>query len=379
MYAYQKTNRYFCQTADEIEELAARELEALGAVEVNPVYRGLFFSADAATLYAIVYQARLVSRVLAPLITFDCHSPKYLHKVATGLEWRDFLDLQTTFAVSANVAESAINHSQYAALCVKDAIVDQFRELTGDRPNVDAHNPDVQFHLHIHKNVATLYFDLGGGSLHRRGYRLETVEAPMQEILAAAIIAYSEWDGATPLVDPMCGSGTLLCEALMSYCRIPAGYLRAHFGFERLPDFEPAVWQAVRKQAKSAIRPLARGLIAGSDIDPAAIKAAQANLGRLPGGANVELRLSGFQELDGLENRTIVTNPPYGLRLGREDQIGQFITDFGDFLKQRCKGSTAYVYLGQRELLKCIGLRSKYKKPLKNGQLDGRLARFDLY
>ncbi len=379
MYAYQKTNRYFCQTADGLEELAARELEELGAAEVNPVYRGLFFSAEPATLYGIVYQARLVSRVLAPLLTFDCHSPKYLHKTAASIEWQDFMDLDTTFAVSAGVAESAINHSQYAALCLKDAIVDSFRDRTGRRPNVDARNPAVQFHLHIHKNVATIHLDLGGGSLHRRGYRVATVEAPMQEILAAAIIAYSQWDGERPLYDPMCGSGTLLCEALMHYCRVPAGYLRQSFGFERLPDFEPEAWQALRRNVDAAIRPLAKGLIAGSDIDAQAVKAARANLSRLPGGSQVALEVTGFQDLNELEDRTIVTNPPYGLRLGRADQIGPFVTEFGDFLKQRCKGSTAYVYFGKRELLKLVGLRSKWKKPLKNGQLDGRLARFDLY
>jgi putative N6-adenine-specific DNA methylase len=177
----------------------------------------------------------------------------------------------------------------------------------------------------------------------------------------------------------MCGSGSLLAEALMRCCRIPAGYLRERFDFERLPDFEPATWRSVRQSADQAIRPLEKGLIAGSDIDAQAIRAARANLKRLPGGDQVALEVRSFQDLNGLENRTIVTNPPYGLRLGRADQIGPFVTEFGDFLKQRCKGSTAYVYFGKRELLKQVGLRSKWKKPLKNGQLDGRLARFDLY
>ena len=379
MYAYQKTNRYFCQTAEGLEELAAAELEELGATEVNPVFRGLFFSAEPAELYGIVYRARLASRLLAPLISFDCHSPKYLHKTAGSLDWSDFMNLDTTFAVSAGVAESAINHSQYAALCLKDAIVDQFRDRTGERPSVDVRNPEVQFHLYIHKNVATIYLDLGSGSLHRRGYRVETVEAPMQELLAAAIVRLSEWDGERCIYDPMCGSGTILCEALMSHCRIPAGYLRQRFGFERLPDFDPKVWRAVKQAADSAIRPLQKGLIAGSDIDPQAIAATKTNLKRLPGGENVELKACGFQQLPGLNDCTIATNPPYGLRLGHQDQIGAFITEFGDFMKQRCKGSTAYVYLGKRELLKQVGLRSKWKKPLMNGQLDGRLARFDLY
>ncbi len=379
MYVYQKTKRYFAQVADNLEELARDEICELGGLDVKATYRGVFFTAEDRDLYRIVYCTRLITRILAPLLSFDCHNTKYLYRMARQIDWTDFMDLQTTFAVSANVGNSKIRHSKYASLCVKDAIVDSFRDATGDRPNVETVEPDVQFNLHILENRATIYVDVSGGSLHRRGYRVSQVEAPMQEILAAAVIAQSGWTGERPLIDPMCGSGTLLAEALMKYCRIPSGYLRERWGFETLPGYDEWVWQAVRREVKDAIRPLPEGLISGSDYDSRAIAAARANLKLLPSGDKVALKQIRFQDIKGIENSTIVVNPPYGMRIGRREQINEFIREFGDFLKQRCKGCEAYVYLGKRELLKEVGLRTSFKRALKNGQLDGRLAKYELF
>ncbi len=379
MYLYQQNCRFFAQIAGGTEELGAEELAELGARDVATAYRGLYFDADPATLYRVNYCARLPTRVLAPLVSFQCHNPDYLYRRACDVNWADFMTVDQTFAVFANVANSKIRHSKYAALRVKDAIVDTFRQRLGKRPSVDTRAPHLWVNLHIENNDATISLGASGGSLHRRGYRSAAGEAPLQETVAAAIIRLTGWNGERPFYDPMCGAGTLLAEALMHYCRIPAGYLRDHFGFEALPDFDPALWKQVKGEADAALRLLPPGLIAGSDVDRNAVAAARQNLAALPGGENVALAVRDFRKLDSLENVTLASNPPYGLRMGRENRMGGFYKMLGDFLKQRCTGSTAYLYVGDRALLKHVGLRTTWKKPLVNGALDGRLAKYDLY
>ena len=379
MFTYQKTQRYFAQTADGVTDLACQELAALGAEEIAPAFRGLYFNADHQALYRINLQSRLCTRVTAPLILFDCHSTQYLQQTAAKLPWHLLLNEEQTFAITATVVNSKINHSQYAALCLKDVIVDYFRERTGQRPSIDRRNPDLWLDLHIDKNKATISLDTSGGSLHRRGYRLESVEAPMQETLAAAIIRLTEWDGERPLIDPMCGSGTLLGEALLSYCRIPPAFLRQRFGFMALPDFEPELWQAVKAAALAEGRPLPPGLIRGGDIEARAIASARSNLEALPGGEAVALSIRPFQAIEAIAQSTIVCNPPYGIRLKNQEGAAALLKEFGDFLKHRCTGSTAYLYLGKRELLKAVGLHPSWKKPLKSGGLDGVLAKYELY
>ncbi|MFZ5519318.1 MAG: THUMP domain-containing class I SAM-dependent RNA methyltransferase [Candidatus Zhuqueibacterota bacterium] len=379
MFEYQKTNGYFAQVTSGMEDLAVDELSRLGAERLKSAFRGLYFEADKATLYRINYESRFLTNILAPLNKFNCHDTKYLYRKARAIEWDSLISVDQTFAIHANVANSKITHSQYAGLCVKDAIVDFFRDKTGRRPNVERNVPDAWINLHIDMDFATISFETSGGSLHRRGYRKEAVEAPMQETVAAAIIQFTEWDGAAPLVDPFCGSGTLLCEALMAYCRIPAGFLRKKFGFQSLPDFDEQVWQSVKTAADSNIRELPAGLISGSDILPSAVAVARVNLASLPGGKNVEITVSDFQSLPDLDTHVIVCNPPYGIRMGNPHASQKIYKSFGDFLKQRCRNSTAYVYFGDRSLIPAIGLKPTFKRPLRNAGLDGRLVKIDLY
>ncbi len=379
MYQFQQTNRYFAQIAGGLEETGVLELAELGATDITPSYRGMYFNANAAALYRINYRTRLVTRVLAPLLTFDCHSDKYLYQTARDINWADFMAPDSTFAVFATVANSKINHSKFAALRLKDAIVDQFRDATGKRPSIDTRNPDVWLNLRIKNDQAVISLDTSGGSLHRRGYRTASVEAPMQETVAAAAIRFSGWDGETPLVDPMCGSGTLLCEALMLHARIPAGYLRSSFGFERLPDFDLSVWQSEKSIADQEIRSPGDGLITGSDIDPEAVVATRKNLRALPGGDAIRTRQADFRKLEPINGATIICNPPYGLRMDRGEDMAAFYKSLGDFLKQRCTDSTAYIYFGKREWIKKLGLRTTWKKPLVNGALDGRLVKVEVY
>ncbi len=377
--AYQENGRYFALAAGKLERLAAEELQELGVQRTHDGYRGVFFEADPATLYRVNYESRLLTRVLAPLTEFQCHSDRYLYTQAQKIDWSKLLTLETTFAVFATVSNSKVSHSQFAARRLKDAIVDQFREATGQRPSVRTPDPDVWLNLHIHANYATISFDTSGGSLHRRGYRTESVQAPMQETVAAAALRYSGWDAAEPLLDPMCGSGTLLAEALMKAGRVPAGYLRGRFGFEHLPDFDQAAWEKVRDAADAKMREVPEGLIRGSDVDAGAVEAARNNLARLPYGERVSLARSDFRAIDSVDAGIILTNPPYGLRLGTSDSAGALMRELGDWFKQSCQGRTAYVYAGKPEMLKSVGLRTTWKKALVNGALEGRLARYDMY
>jgi putative N6-adenine-specific DNA methylase len=378
-YLYQADEPFFAQVPDGGEEVATEELAGLGATDVRAGYRGLYFRAQRAPLYRIVYGAHTISRVLCPLARFHCHSPEYLYQRTQSIDWTSLFTTRRTFAVFATVANSAIRHSQYAALTVKDAIVDQFREKTGERPNIEPLNPDLWINLYLHANRATISLDLSGGAMHRRGYRVESTEAPMQETVVAVMLAMTGWDGSTPLVDPMCGSGTILCEALMRYCRIPAAFLRPRQGLRFLPDYDAAVWDEVKAAADSAIRPVPEGLIRGSDASRDAVRAARINLGKLPGGRGVSVEARRFEQIERINGATIVTNPPYGMRIGKRDAMPAFVRGFGDFLKQRCAGSTAYVYFGDRDLIKSVGLRSAFKKPLANGGLDGRLVKLEMF
>jgi len=378
-YTYQSTQNYFAQVGEGLETLAQEELLELGANHVKLAYRGMYFKAEAKALYKITYMSRFIQKIIATLEFFDCHSTNYLYQRASAIEWSDFLTPDTTFAIFSNVSNSHIRHSKYAALCVKDAIADYFTKRFDKRPNVDTENPDVWFSLFLHSNRAVIGLEVSGGSLHKRGYRAVGHEAPMQETIAAAIIKQAEWDGERPLIDPMCGSGTLLCEALMRYCRIPSGYLRPIFGFEFLPDFDTDLWKQVKKSCNEAIRPLPDDLISGSDVSIKAIEAASANLLCLPHGDKVKLRAVDFRHVKDVKNTTIVSNPPYGLRLQKKEGMALFTKELGDFLKQQCTGSSAYLYFGDRQWIKSIGLKTAWKRPLASGGLDGRLVKLDLY
>ncbi len=378
-YSYQDDSTYFAQVAEDLQELAEQELATLGATDLRPGFRGLYFTASLRTIYSINLHARLVNRVLAPIKFFNCHSDKYLYQQALKIEWADFLTPDHTFAVFANVSNSAIRHSKFAALRLKDAIADYFRTQFGVRPSVDTREPDLWVNLHIARNRATISLDTSGGSLHRRGYRVSAVEAPMVETLAAAIIKQSGWDGSQPMYDPFCGSGTLLCEGYIHASNQPAAMLRKKFGFERLPDFDKSLWREVRGESLKNKVPLKRGIISGSDISLAAVEAARTNCSAIDADRAIEIKQKDIFDVQKIEGQAIFCNPPYGIRMRKGEDLSLFYKRFGDFLKQRCCGSSAYIYFGERKYLKNIGLRSSWKVPLSNGGLDGRLAKFELY
>lgn len=378
-FKYQKESRYFAQIADSLSKEGAKELETLGATQIEPAHSGIYFNAEKSIFYKINYKTRLISRVLAPLESFPCPDSDTLYKRAKKIKWEILMNLRTTFSIVSNVSESNIDHSQFAGLRLKDAIADYFRERTGKRPNVDTLNPDLIINLHIRENMADISIDASGGALHKRGYREESVSAPMQETVAAALIKFSQWDGSVPLYDPMCGSGTLLCEALMKQCNVPAGVFREKFGFQMLPDYNPDMWQQIKKEADAGIRELAPNLISGSDIAESSVDAAKTNLMGLHHGGRVVVRQMDFQEIPAIEKSVIVANPPYGIRIGHDQDLKLFHNNLGDFLKQRCQGSEAYIYFGDPEYIKHMGLKASWKIPIKAGGLDGRLVKYELY
>ncbi|MCF7919261.1 MAG: class I SAM-dependent RNA methyltransferase [Candidatus Cloacimonetes bacterium] len=375
---YQKNSKYFAQVAGSLEPIAALELQELGAADIQTTYRGISFSADEATLYRILYQTRICSRILAPLISFQCHSEKYLHKSAMQIDWTQFLDLKEKFAINSNVSNSKISNSMYAGQVLKDAICDVFREKFDARPDFDAKEADVRFNLHISENWANISIDLGGEPLHKRGYRKETVKAPLQETLAAAIIRLTLWNGEQMLYDPFCGSGTILTEAIMHYCRIPAGFLRKEWGIFRMPGFNKELWDKLKAAADNNIRDLPEGLLAGSDIAGVCVHASIGNCNTFSQGRNVVIKRLDYREIDELENMVIATNPPFGKRL-YEGEAEKILKELGDFLKQKCQGSRAYVLVGSKELAFALRLRYKMNKLLKNGDIESRLLRIDLY
>ena len=379
MADYQKNNVYFAQIADGLETLGCAELAELGAVNLRPIRRGIYFQADPAAVYRINYCTRLCTRVLAPIKSFACPDAAAIYRAARSIDWTRFFILDQTFAVFASTAGSTVPHSQFAGLKLKDAVADQFRERFGRRPDVDPRGPDLWINLHVEKDKGTISVDTSGGSLHRRGYRIRSGDAPMQETVAAAMVRLSGWDGRMPLADPMCGSGTLIIEAAMAYCHIPAGHLRNGFGFQRLPDFDPMLWTTVKAEADSQMRKLPDRLLYASDLDPLAVSAIRANCKMFPSLRKINALRMDFSLINGLENQIILCNPPYGIRMHGQDNLDDFYRQLGDFLKQRCKGSEAYIYFGNREMIKRIGLKPAWKKPLNNGGLDGRLVKYELY
>ena len=378
MYQYQNSG-YFAQAPGMMEELCEQELLELGATDTRTAYRGVYFNADKTSLYGINYTSRLLSRVLAPLVTFHCRSTNALMKTAEKIRWEQFFYFDKTFAITSTVVKSQITNSLYASQVLKDGIADYFRLKFGKRPNVETVNPDVRFNLHIEKDTAVISLDTSGESLHKRGYRLLAGEAPMQETLAAAVIRLSKWDGDNPLWDCMCGSGTILCEALMHYCRIPAQKLRKKFGFFYLPDFELKLWEKLKDELDKKIRTLPKGLIIGSDKSQRIVDVAKSNLSRLPFDDAVDLSCHPFQHVRQFENGTLITNPPYGIRLGEIEEVRGLYKELGDFLKTKCTGTSAFIYTGNPELRKSIGLKTSKRIPLVNGKLEGVLLQIDSY
>jgi len=383
-FEFQKNHKYFAQVAGSVEKHAADELRALGAEVVSVISRGLRFTCNTETLYHVIYCSRLVQRILAPLFSFQCHSEKYLyHTVRNNCDWTSLIKLDQCFSIITNVMSSKINNSLYAGQVMKDAICDQFKQIYQRRPNFQPRDGDVVLSLYINDNWATIAFDLTGTSMHKRGYRTAGHDAPLQETLAATVIRLTDWvknkpAQNLPLYDIMCGSGTLLAEALMQVCCIPAGYLRNYAYLWNTPYFQEQTWLSMKKKVDSQIIPLVPDSIMGSDLSPECVEITRQNLKKIPFGEKIKVSVSPFQELPKIPQRVIVTNPPYGIRIGVKNNIPKLYQELGDFLKQKCPQSEAYILCGKAELVPELRLRAHWKKSLKNGDLETKLVKIKI-
>jgi putative N6-adenine-specific DNA methylase len=361
------------------EEITASELERLGIQETVVAKGGVSFTTDRAGLYRANLWLRTTSRVLVKLAEFPCAVPDELYHGVHAIAWQDLITPTMTLAVDCSLRDSALTHSGFVALKTKDAIVDRIREACGTRPNVDTASPDVRVNVHLLKNQCTVSLDSSGDPLDRRGYRLERTEAPLRETLAAAVIAQTGWDGSIPLVDPMCGSGTIPIEAALMAGRVAPG-LRRSFGFQRWLDFDARLWDRLVKEAENGIRKVPVGLITGYDQDSRALVLAARNSAKAGFEGQVHFFHAALEEFkpEG-ETGVVIINPPYGKRLGEEDDLRELYCRIGDIMKQRCRGWTGYVLTGNLELAKYIGLKASRRFVFFNGAIECRLLRYELY
>lgn len=361
------------------EEITASELEALGIADARPGKGGVAFVTNRAGLYQANLWLRTASRVLVQLAVFPCKGPDELYAGVFSIDWSELITPMMTLAVDCSLRDSALTHSGFVALKTKDAVVDRIREACGSRPNVDTASPDVRINVHLHKNVCTVSLDSSGDSLDRRGYRIERNEAPLRETLAAAVVALTGWDGSVPLADPMCGSGTIPAEAALLAARMPPGLQRS-FGFQRWLDFDSRLWGRLVKEAEDGIRKVPVGLITGYDQDSRALLLAARNIVKAGLEGQVHFFHAALQEFQPVGDKgVVIINPPYGMRMGEEDDLRELYCQIGDVMKKRCQGWTGYVLTGNLELAKYIGLKASRRYVLFNGPIECRLLKYELY
>ncbi len=376
---------YFATVAPGLEQIAAGELEALGARDVRPESAGVRFAGDRALLYRTNLCGRTLFRVLLPLREFPCRDAAQLYQQIYAVEWENYLSPAQTLAVRCTGSNARLNHTHYSALQVKNAIVDRQLEVCGERSSVDPKQPDIALDLYIWRDRATISLDSSGGSLHRRGYRPAVGAAPLKETLAAALVAMTEWEPGLAFYDPLCGSGTLVLEAGLRAFNIAPGLYRDSFGFERWPDFDAELWQqtiarARASQQTSSPQSEASAPIAGSDRNPDVIAQARDNAKDCNLDGRVRFTCQELAEVEAPADRgVLICNPPYGKRLGNARELGALYKQLGDIFKQKFKGWTAYILTGSKELGKCVGLRCSRRTPISNGALPCTLMRYELY
>lgn len=371
---------YFATVAPGLERIAASELTALGALDVQPESAGVRFHGDRALLYRANLCGRTLFRVLQPLREFPCTSADQLYQQIHRIEWETYFSPQHTLAVRCTGSNARLNHTHYSALQVKNAIVDRQMDVYGERSSVDLKQPDIAIDLHIHRDRGTVSLDSSGSSLHRRGYRPAVGAAPLKETLAAALIAMTEWEPGLAFCDPLCGSGTLVLEAGLRALDIAPGLFRGQFGFQCWPDFDAELWQQTTQAARDRQRSELSAPIVGSDRDPEVIDRARDNTQSCGLGDRVQFLCQELTAVEAPADRgVLICNPPYGKRLGNPRELGQLYKTLGDTFKQKFKGWTAYILTGSKELGKCVGLRCSRRIPIANGALPCTFMRYELY
>ncbi len=361
-----------------LEEVLAKEIRDLGGKKVEVMKRAIAFEGDDKVMYRVNLEARTALRVLMPIAQFTARNENTLYNKIGQIDWSKYMGVDDTLAIDSTTHSKYFTHSKYAALKTKDAIVDQFRNRTGKRPNVRVHNPTLRINLHINQENCTVALDSSGEPLHKRGYRREAGEAPIMEVLAAGMILLSGWKADCDFIDPMCGSGTIATEAAYYAYNIPPQINREEFGFMRWRNFKPDLWQSVYQDAKSRIRPFEHQIYA-SDMDFRVISIARYNLEAAGLTDKVVLKRSKLEKLQApSEKGIIIINPPYEERIQTGD-IGALYEMIGSHLKHNFTGYEVWIITSNNEGLKRVGLKHSKKLVLFNGPLECRFVQYELY
>ncbi len=362
-----------------LEGVLANELRQLGAMEVKEGIRNVSFRGDKGFMYKANIALRTAIRILKPIKRSKIFDEEDLYEAIQRIKWERYLEVEGTFAIGAVVnSRNFTSNSHYISLKSKDAIADYFVHKYNKRPNVDLKYPDVKIHIHIHKEWLTISLDSSGDSLHKRGYRSATNIAPINEVLAAGLVLLSGYKGEENFIDPMCGSGTILIEAAMIANHIPANINRKHFSFENWKDYDEDLYFIIQDSLLKKIRN-SHFKIMGFDKAPSAVRKAQQNIIN----ANLE-EFIGVHHVNFFNSKkevfgktTILFNPPYGERLNID--VSEFYAKIGDTLKHNYSNSTAWLITSDIQALKNVGLRTSRRIPLKNGDLDCRFVKYELY
>ena len=365
------------KTFQGLEEILAEELTALGANDIQIGRRMVSFTGDKRMMYKANFCLRTAIRILKPIKNFTAKDADEVYNEIQAIPWEEYLDVNKTFAIDAVVFSEEFRHSKFVSYKVKDAIVDYFREKTGKRPSVRISNPDVLLNIHIAQTTCTLSLDSSGESLHRRGYRQEAVEAPLNEVLAAGMILMTGWRGECDLIDPMCGSGTIPIEAALIARNIAPGVFRKEFGFEKWKDFDQELFDAIYND-DSQEREFTHKIY-GYDNNPKANEIAQHNVKAAGVSKDVILKIQPFQQFEKPEQKSIIiTNPPYGERISSDDLLGLYQM-IGERLKHAFAGNDAWILSYRDECFDQIGLKASVKIPLFNGALECQFRKYQIF
>ena len=360
-----------------LEPVLAKELTQMGANDVEIGRRMVSFTGDKEMMYRANFQLHTAIRILKPIRHFRAKSADDVYEEIKKIDWTEFLGTDKTFTVDSVVFSEEFRHSKFVSYKVKDAIVDQFREKTGKRPNISVANPDIRLNMHIAEDKCTLSLDSSGESLHRRGYRQESVEAPLNEVLAAGMILLSGWQADTDFIDPMCGSGTLLIEAALIAKNMAPGLFRKEFAFEKWPDFDADLFDEIYND-ESQEREF-NHKIYGYDIDMKAVNTARMNVKAAGLSDIITVEQQDFKNFTQPANKSImISNPPYGERISTPDLLGTYKM-IGERLKHQFKGNDAWILSYREECFDQIGLKPSIKIPLYNGSLECEFRKYQMF
>jgi putative N6-adenine-specific DNA methylase len=373
----EQTFNLIAKTFMGLEPVLAKELTQLGANDVKIGRRMVSFTGDKEMMYRANFQLHTAIKILKPIRHFKAKSADDVYEEIKKTDWTTYLNDNKTFAVDAVVFSEEFRHSKFVSYKVKDAIVDQFREKTGNRPNISVTNPDIRLNIHIAEDQCTLSLDSSGESLHRRGYRQESVEAPLNEVLAAGMIMMTGWQGDTDFIDPMCGSGTLLIEAALIAHNMAPGLFRKEYAFEKWADFDAELFDRIYND-DSQEREF-KHHIYGYDIDMKAVNTARLNVKAAGLTNSITIEQQDFKDFkQPKEKSLLVTNPPYGERISTPDLLGTYRM-IGERLKHEFTGNDAWVLSYREECFDQIGLKPSLKIPLYNGSLECEFRKYQMF